>query len=86
MDLNSDSKKKEGYRNTGFLGIPKDVMMILAGLFLCFIELIPGICVIVAGIISLLISIHFLKMSKDERKWKIIIYLSAFAGRFFCLQ
>ena len=68
MDLNSDSKKRAGYRTSGLLGIPKDVMLILAGLFLCFIELIPGICAIAAGIISLLISIHFLKMSKNERK------------------
>lgn len=67
MDLNSDSKKKEGYRNAGLLGIPKDVVAVLLGLFLFFTEpRIPGICLIALGAFGLFVDIYFLKKGKEK--------------------
>jgi len=67
MDLNSERKKKAGYRSQGILTIPKDVMLIMLGVVLCFMdEIIVGICAIAAGVIALLISIYYLKKGKDK--------------------
>ena len=69
MNLNDESKKKASYRTSGLLRIPKDVLMILVGVLVAVaINKVLGICVIVAGILSLFISISYLKMGKDDRK------------------
>ena len=69
MNLNDESKKKASYRTSGILLIPKDVLLILAGILLAVsINKVLGICAIGAGILSLLVSISYLKMGKDDRK------------------
>jgi len=69
MDLNSERKKKAGYRASGILRIPKDVVIILFGLFVSFtMDLKLGVILLALGGFCLYLDIHFLKIGKDESR------------------
>lgn len=68
MNLNSEAKKAR-YRTSGLLGIPKDVVIILFGLFVSFtMDLKLGVILLALGGFCLYLDIHFLKRGKDESR------------------
>ena len=69
MNLNTEDKKKSGYRTSGLLGIPKDVIAIFLGLFVWFaLDWKPGLGLIALGTFGLFVDFYFLNKGKDERK------------------
>ena len=69
MNLNTEDKKKAAYRASGLLRIPKDVVILLFGLFVSFtMDLKIGAILLALGGFCLYLDIHFLKMGKDEKR------------------